>query len=86
MDEFLEIEAKAVAVSTDDDIGADAHDTRDIAAGTMVTETRWIPIDCRGSVEIRIGYEQPDEPSQMPFMPGGRNAKVGRATVRLSGG
>lgn len=61
--------------------------SRDIEAGTTVTETRWVPVHCRGALKIRVGYEQPDEPSLMPFMVDERgNAKVGRATVRLSGG
>ncbi len=57
---------------------------RDVSAGAVITQTRWVDHHCRGTMTIRIGYEQQHGPTQLPFDSGGRpDAKVGTTVVRL---
>ena len=57
---------------------------KDVAAGTVLRQTLYVPYRCHGTLKINVGYTQQRRPSQMPFDIGGfGNAKVGRAVAKL---
>ena len=59
---------------------------RDLAAGTVVTRTLYVPYNCRGSMTVSIGYVQQRTPSQMPFELGFKpDFTVGAGTVTVPG-
>lgn len=58
--------------------------TRDVKAGSVISEKLYVAYRCRGTMTIEVGYAQQRRPGPMPFDFGGRgNAKVGRVTVEL---
>jgi hypothetical protein len=64
--------------------GASGPIAQDETAGTPISQTLYVPYRCRGTLKINVGYTQQRRPAPMPFDVGGfRNAKVGRATVKL---
>ena len=57
---------------------------KDVKAGTVLSQTLWVPYRCRNRMRVSVGYAQPTEPSPMPFMIGpAGDDKVGSAIVKL---
>lgn len=58
---------------------------KDVKAGTVLSYTFWWPYQCRGTMEISVGYAQQRKPSQVPFMVDdvGSDDRVGTATAEL---
>ncbi|MEJ7788149.1 MAG: hypothetical protein WKF96_25385, partial [Solirubrobacteraceae bacterium] len=57
---------------------------QDVTAGTVISQTHYVPYRCRGILKINVGYTQQRRPGPLPFdIRDVGNAKVGRTSVKL---